>query len=271
MELTPLLSVSVVQLGGSRACLHDNILAHRIEDELAALRRRDVPVSVDTAIQNGRFFDDYYITDSDENVKQTIDTDNPCCLPLGPSRENAKFNPDPNYLADYIFGNGSNYFQNVKANSGGPAQEQQNELVNCAHTMGHFVVTHAPGVLAYTQEVTARTDVLSSIFFRDNNSANSTYEKGAQNVSRQHLASVPITVGTDAVGNAVPQFYCPFVHQGLINLVDAGMTPVEALRAATVVPAAVHGLNDGSAFKPRMRADLTLLNSNPVEYANITK
>ncbi|KAI1397977.1 hypothetical protein F4819DRAFT_502822 [Hypoxylon fuscum] len=128
-------------------------------------------------------------------------------------------------------------------------------------------------------------------FLRGNNSANASYENMVGNVRHLHDAGVPILAGTDAVGDTVPGTYFPFgesLHQELVNLVAAGMTPVEALRAATIVPATTHRLSDRGAIRPGMRADLILLNSNPlvnisntrdiarvwaggVEYGNVAK
>lgn len=78
-------------------------------------------------------------------------------------------------------------------------------------------------------------------------------------------AGVPILLGTDAGG---PPFVLPgfSVHEELAHLVSAGLTPFEALRAATATPAEF--LGEGGEFGtigPGRRADLLLLHGNPLE------
>ncbi|GAA3594320.1 amidohydrolase family protein [Klugiella xanthotipulae] len=79
-------------------------------------------------------------------------------------------------------------------------------------------------------------------------------------------AGIPIVVGTDS--NDAPG--APFnvehgvaVHDELSLLVAAGLTPVEALRAATVVPAALFDLTDRGAILPGLRADAFLVEGDP--------
>lgn len=55
------------------------------------------------------------------------------------------------------------------------------------------------------------------------------------------------------------------VHHELQLLVQAGFTPVEALRAATSVPARIFGLIDRGRIAPSTRADLLLVDGNPTE------
>ncbi|KAI1387167.1 uncharacterized protein F4822DRAFT_405652 [Hypoxylon trugodes] len=386
MQFKHFVSIALILFDGSKACLHEHIQVPELRDVKDALRKRDVPAPVKTAIQNVRVFDGNmigrpqtviidgeYITDNDENIQQIIDAENRILIPglidahahvqsveglenmtsygvttifnmacpnydlcnslksnpglaslfvtmlpaLGPSGGNTKLNPipselrltpgeDPNFLVDYSFGNGSNFFKTVGA-VGGPTQEQQNQIVEYAHSLGHFVVTHAPSVSSYSEAVSAKTDVLQHIpddgvlspcvfksikqhglaatptveifrrayfvqpeiiaFLRGNNTANSSYDDVTANVKHLHQIGAPILAGTDAVGNTVPAVYFPFgesLHQELVNLVDIGLTPIEALRAATIVPATVHRLNDRGAIRPGMRADLILLNSNPL-------
>jgi imidazolonepropionase-like amidohydrolase len=56
------------------------------------------------------------------------------------------------------------------------------------------------------------------------------------------------------------------VHRELEQLVLAGLTPLEALRAATVSPAEYYGLQDQfGGIEPEKTADLVLLQANPLE------
>ncbi len=87
---------------------------------------------------------------------------------------------------------------------------------------------------------------------------------GPANARMLHEAGVTILAGTD-LGNP---FLVPgrSLHAELAALVhDAGLSPLEALRSATVNPARTFGLADSlGTISPGMRADLVLLRANPV-------
>ena len=55
------------------------------------------------------------------------------------------------------------------------------------------------------------------------------------------------------------------MHRELELMVEAGMSPVDALRAATSVPARVFGLNDRGRIAPGLRADLLLVEGDPTK------
>jgi imidazolonepropionase-like amidohydrolase len=78
-----------------------------------------------------------------------------------------------------------------------------------------------------------------------------------------HRAGVPLMTGTDAEFlGAQPGFG---VHTELELFVDIGMTPMEALRAATVTPAGVMQIADSvGTIAPGKVADLVLLAANPL-------
>lgn len=97
------------------------------------------------------------------------------------------------------------------------------------------------------------------------------YEPSRDTVAALHRAGVPILAGTDA--NAAPGApaavrHGESLHHELELLVDAGLTPIEALRGATCLPAATFGLTDRGAIAPGKRADLVLVDGDPT--ADIT-
>lgn len=86
-----------------------------------------------------------------------------------------------------------------------------------------------------------------------------------------HDAGARLLLGTD-YGNpfVVPGFS---IHLELRNLVDAGLSPYEAIRAGTSGAAEfMHAATEFGTVAPGRRADLILLESNPLEdVANTTK
>ncbi|OTA97584.1 hypothetical protein M434DRAFT_391774 [Hypoxylon sp. CO27-5] len=102
------------------------------------------------------------------------------------------------------------------------------------------------------------------------NTTGRSYDKVVENVRRLHKAGIPIVAGTDATGSGmIPGVDIPFgrtLHDELSYLVnEAGFTAAEALRAATSEPAKWHRLEDRGTIEVGKRADLVLLNSNPLD------
>jgi len=86
------------------------------------------------------------------------------------------------------------------------------------------------------------------------------YHKGLELTGAAHRAGVKVLVGTDYIVAGIT------VHSELEQLVMAGLTPVDALRAATVFPAEYFGLQkEYGGVAAGMKADLILLNKNPFE------
>lgn len=78
-------------------------------------------------------------------------------------------------------------------------------------------------------------------------------------------AGVPLLAGTDVPTHGVS------LHRDLELMVEAGLTPIQALRAATSTPAAVHGLADRGRIAPGLRADLLLVDGNPATNIKATR
>jgi len=74
-----------------------------------------------------------------------------------------------------------------------------------------------------------------------------------------HDASIPILAGSDQV---VPG---SSLHRELELLVRAGLTPIEAIRAATKNPKEVLGVTDSGVIAAGQRADLVVLDANPLD------
>jgi imidazolonepropionase-like amidohydrolase len=91
----------------------------------------------------------------------------------------------------------------------------------------------------------------------------------AQAVKQLKAAHVPILAGTDA-GNPGTT-YGASEHGEMAALVRAGLTPVEALQAATSVPARCFHLDDRGEIAPGKRADLLLVNGDPTKNIEATR
>ena len=83
-------------------------------------------------------------------------------------------------------------------------------------------------------------------------------------VGQMHDQDVPIGAGTDTpIAYALPGYS---LHSELAMLVRAGLSPLEALRSATVRPAQFFGLEEEmGTVDAGKRADLVLLSANPLD------
>jgi imidazolonepropionase-like amidohydrolase len=83
-------------------------------------------------------------------------------------------------------------------------------------------------------------------------------------VGKMNAAGVPIMAGTDTTAPFV--FPGSSLHEELALLVQAGLTPMQALQAATKLPAQFLGkLQTQGTVEVGKFADLVLLDANPLE------
>jgi hypothetical protein len=100
--------------------------------------------------------------------------------------------------------------------------------------------------------------------------ATSLSEKNAEAAVRElKAAGVPILAGTDAPNPGTA--HGASIHRELELLVRAGLTPTDALAAATSVPAATFHLNDRGRIAAGKRADLVLVKGDPTQGITATR
>lgn len=95
-------------------------------------------------------------------------------------------------------------------------------------------------------------------------------EKYAEEAVRELMAAhVPVLAGTDAPNPGTA--HGASIHRELELLVRSGMTPEQALAAATSVPARTFHLNDRGEIAPGKRADLLLVKGDPTHDITATR
>ncbi|UFS97779.1 amidohydrolase family protein [Nocardia huaxiensis] len=183
---------------------------------------------------------------------------------------------------------------------GGPGTATASAVVAAAHARAFLVIAHAATPGAYTIALDAGADIITHIPVAgplpqhdiDRMAAGpaaavptlgmmqgyaeiagdaADFEHALTNVAALHAAGVPILAGTDANAIPVSPVRPPFgasLHRELELLVRAGLSTADALRAATTGPARAFGLTDRGAITPGLRADLVLLDGDPL--ADIT-
>ena len=96
------------------------------------------------------------------------------------------------------------------------------------------------------------------------------YEFGLSQTGSAYAAGVRIMAGSDAPDSFV--FPGSGLHDELEHLVQAGLSPLAALRAATVEPARFLDLaGQAGVIAPGARADLVVLKDNPLEDINAVR
>ena len=188
--------------------------------------------------------------------------------------------------------------------AGGPDLETATAAVEAAHAAGLRVVAHASNTGAVALAVQAGVDILTHapldadldedlvraiteagrvvvptlIMMRGvvHNLGNPalSYDHARKTVAALHRAGATLVVGTDANDSpgapaAVP--HGSSLHDELDLLVEAGLSPLEALRSATSVAATAFALHDRGRIRPGLRADLLLVAGNPVSDITATR
>ena len=117
----------------------------------------------------------------------------------------------------------------------------------------------------------SRTDatMLGQGFSRPPGTPAATYDAATMTVRALKQAGVPLLAGTDA-GNPGTT-HGVSLHGELELLVQAGLTPTEALAAATSTPARIFHLDDRGRIVAGMRADLVLVSGDPTSDITATR
>ena len=90
------------------------------------------------------------------------------------------------------------------------------------------------------------------------------YATAAKNLAKVAAAGIPIAVGTDSGGPG--RFQGLWEHREMELMVKAGLTPMQAIQAATANGAKFLGLEDQyGTLEPGKIADLIILNADPLE------
>lgn len=95
------------------------------------------------------------------------------------------------------------------------------------------------------------------------------YEADEKAVRQLKAKAVPILAGTDAPNPGTT--YGASLHGELELLVKAGLSPLEALRSATSIPAEKFDLADRGRIQPGLVADLVLVNGDPTKDIKATR
>ncbi|WP_026341316.1 amidohydrolase family protein [Actinomadura atramentaria] len=184
---------------------------------------------------------------------------------------------------------------------GGP--EHVDVLVAAAREAGRRVVAHALSPEAFRAAVASGADVIThvplgepvenALLARMANAGQAavptltmmqgiaeavgepeSYEAAARTVLAMHEAGITVLAGTDANGDPDISVNPPFgesIHREMELLVAAGLTPAEVLRATTALPARRFGLFDRGAVRPGLRADLVLIDGDPLADISATR
>ena len=132
-----------------------------------------------------------------------------------------------------------------------------NELLG--HALGSPIAAFQPGIAKIPAPLN-RVFSNAGAAGIDAATARSRVERGLRIVKALHDAGVPVVVGTD---EGIPGHS---VHREIELYVEAGLTPLQALQAATIVPARVMKLDaELGTIERGKRADVVVLDANPLD------
>jgi imidazolonepropionase-like amidohydrolase len=127
------------------------------------------------------------------------------------------------------------------------------------HPLDHPISGFEPGILKVAPELKEALETMGSPPAKADQSA-AMFRAMEETVRLLHQAGVPIVAGTD---QAVPGYS---LDREIELYVQAGFTSMEAIQAATLVPARAMGMEkDSGTIEAGKRADVILVDGNPLE------
>ncbi|PJZ77505.1 amidohydrolase family protein [Leptospira neocaledonica] len=159
-------------------------------------------------------------------------------------------------------------------------EKPDKELISAIRSSGTFIVPtlttlstafgNSPRTLVSDKRVSSK---LSKEWLEALSKNMNVYPKGKledsfESVIALHKAGVDILAGSDVsepIADLGGLAHGASLHHELQLLVAAGFKPIEALRAATSIPARRFSLNDRGKIFPGARADLLLIDGNPLQ------
>ena len=89
-----------------------------------------------------------------------------------------------------------------------------------------------------------------------------------RNLERNHEAGMVIGLGTDSGGLTIPFYVAWTVHTEMRDMVECGLSPMEAIMSATSVNARILGLDDLGTIADGKNASFVVLDANPLADIN---
>jgi imidazolonepropionase-like amidohydrolase len=208
------------------------------------------------------------------------------------------------FVADRI-AEGSDYIKIIVGSPGADHdQATVDALVAAAHEQGRLVVAHASSAAAVTKAQRAGADILThapldqplppdlaaaiaaagqvsvptltmmAAIVAGLAPPGAAYENARASVAALHEAGVPVLAGTDANGSPggpAPVPHGASLHRELELLAGAGLPAAAVLQAATELPARYFGLADRGRIAAGLRADLILIDGDPLADIRATR